>query len=296
MDYHPGKKNLITVSDDKTLRLWDLKNFDQVVEFSSPIDQALCVAAHPFHPIFSCGFASGTMRVFDIEKTCVADNFTQFNKPIKSLAYSPNGDLLVTCCVDGGIALHNANHQHLPTKMMNLQFPPEFVHVAFSPKITCQRVNVFNKNMKLNKNFSMDDDEEPFDKDSQSDNFQDGSEDPSFLTQENITTFDSLFGVMGEYGNNVMIYSADSVILKHQIQVGLIIKSFQFTKNCREIIIVTKDLRVRVYSLARFEGIYLREISSVHRGAVQTTDLSMNGGYMLTGGDDNLIKMWDYDA
>ena len=78
------------------------------------------------------------MRVFDIEKTCVADNFTftQFNKPIMAVAYSPNGDLLVTCCVDGGVALHNAKHQHLPTKMMNLEFAPEFVHVAFSPKIT----------------------------------------------------------------------------------------------------------------------------------------------------------------
>lgn len=91
------------------------------------------------------------MRVFDIEKTCVADNFTftQFNKPINAIAYSPNGDLLVTCCVDGGVALHNAKHQHLPTKMMNLEFSPEFVHVAFSPKITRTRVNVFNRNQKL---------------------------------------------------------------------------------------------------------------------------------------------------
>jgi WD40 repeat protein len=79
-----------------------------VVEFSSPIDQPLCVAAHPYLPIFTCGFASGTMRVFDIEKTCVADEFTQFNKPIKKLSYAPNGNLLVTCCEDGSIALHNA--------------------------------------------------------------------------------------------------------------------------------------------------------------------------------------------
>ena len=57
-----------------------------------------------------------------------------------------------------------------------------------------------------------------------------------------------------------------------------------------------KDLVIRVYSLARFEGIYLRELHSVHRGAVNCTDLSQNGGYMLTGGEDNLVKIWDYDA
>lgn len=73
------------------------------------------------------------MRVFDIEKTCVADEFTQFNKAIKKLAYSPNGNLLVTCCEDGSIALHNATQQHLPTKLMHLQYAPLYVHVSFSP-------------------------------------------------------------------------------------------------------------------------------------------------------------------
>ena len=121
MDFHLAKKNVITVSLDDTIRLWDLTTFDQVVEFSSPIDQPLCVAAHPQLPIFSCGFQSGTMRVFDIEKTCVCDNFTQFSKPIRAIAYSPTGDLLVTCCEDGSVALHNARRQHLPTKILNLE-------------------------------------------------------------------------------------------------------------------------------------------------------------------------------
>ena len=38
----------------------------------------------------------------------MSDNFTQFDKPIRSIAYSPNGDLLVTCCENGSVALHNA--------------------------------------------------------------------------------------------------------------------------------------------------------------------------------------------
>ena len=149
MDFHLAKRNVITVSLDDTIRLWDLNSFDQVVEFSSPIDQPLCVTAHPTLPIFSCGFQSGTMRVFDIEKTCVCENFQQFNKPVKAISYSPNGDLLVTCCVDGSVALHNARRQHLPTKILNLEFAPEFVHVAFSTPILRQKVNAFNRNVQL---------------------------------------------------------------------------------------------------------------------------------------------------
>ena len=90
------------------------------------------------------------MRVFDIEKTCVCDNFTQFSKPIRAIAYSPNGDLLVTCCEDGSIALHNARRQHLPTKILNLEFKPEFVHVAFSQAITRRRLVNFNPNRPIN--------------------------------------------------------------------------------------------------------------------------------------------------
>lgn len=120
--------------------MWNIENFDQNVEFTSPIDQPLALAAHPTRHIFSVGFESGTMRIFDIEKTKVAEEFTQFNKPIKCMAYAPTGDLLITCSVDGSVALHNANRGHLPIKMMHLEFAPMYVHVAFSEPITRQRL------------------------------------------------------------------------------------------------------------------------------------------------------------
>ena len=59
---------------------------------------------------------------------------------------------------------------------------------------------------------------------------------------------------------------------------------------------MTKDQRIRIYSLAVFDGAYLRELQTVHKGAVTCTDLTHNGGFMLTGGQDNLIKIWDYEA
>ena len=48
-----------------------------------------------------------------------------------------------------------------------------------------------------------------------------GDEDEMSIDEEQEMIFmDSLFGIMGEYGNNIMIYSSDSIILKHQINVG----------------------------------------------------------------------------
>ena len=85
--------------------------------------------------------------MFDIQKTCVADQFTQFNKPLKKIRYSPQGDLLVTCCEDGSIALHDARKQHYPTKMMHLEYAPRHIHIAFSPVIkkVSNRVQLFNE-------------------------------------------------------------------------------------------------------------------------------------------------------
>lgn len=61
-------------------------------------------------------------------------------------------------------------------------------------------------------------------------------------------------------------------------------------------IICTKDQRIKFYSLTKFEGQFLREIATVHRGSVLSTDVSSNSGYLLTGGDDCLIKIWDYQV
>ena len=47
MDFHCLKQNIITVSRDKTIRLWDVETFDEVYEFSSPVDQPLCISSHP---------------------------------------------------------------------------------------------------------------------------------------------------------------------------------------------------------------------------------------------------------
>jgi len=48
------------------------------------------------------------MRIFDIDTTEVVDEFSQFNKPIKSISYDNSGKLLIACCVDGSVAIHNA--------------------------------------------------------------------------------------------------------------------------------------------------------------------------------------------
>ena len=74
-DFHLQKQSIITISTDRSIRLWDIETFDEVYEFTSPKEQPLCVAAHPNQPVFACGFEEGKMSLFDIENTEVFDDF-----------------------------------------------------------------------------------------------------------------------------------------------------------------------------------------------------------------------------
>lgn len=75
------------------------------------------------------------------------------------------------------------------------------MHVAFSSLIRKQ----------TQKDFSNDDDEIH----SLQNELRQSNEDEISLVKESEYRWESLFGLMGEYGNNLMVYDTDSIILKN---------------------------------------------------------------------------------
>lgn len=133
-DYNLKRNYIITVSKDKTIRLWGVEgDFQRIYEFVSPNDQAISVSSHPSLPLFACGFESGTLRIFDIERTKVCEVYSQFNLPLEELVYSSDSRLLITASKDGYLAIHNVKLQHQPIKMIPVDFAPPHVSVAFDP-------------------------------------------------------------------------------------------------------------------------------------------------------------------
>jgi len=69
MEYHQGQDSIITVSKDRTIRVFRCDNFEQKDEFyckPDKISQPLCVAGHPTMNRFAVGFEEGETRICDV--------------------------------------------------------------------------------------------------------------------------------------------------------------------------------------------------------------------------------------
>ncbi|XP_061065493.1 WD repeat-containing protein 90 isoform X2 [Eubalaena glacialis] len=117
---------LATVSQDHTVRIWDLATLQQLYDFASPEEAPCAVAFHPTQPTFFCGFSSGAVRSFSLEATEVlvehrrsgtvqlrgkaaASRVCRCHRgAITGLAASPDGSLLFSSCSRGSLAQYHS--------------------------------------------------------------------------------------------------------------------------------------------------------------------------------------------
>ena len=57
--------------------------------------------------------------------------------------------------------------------------------------------------------------------------------------------------------------------------------------------VVLCDNTIRFYGLAKYEGIFIKEIKDLHIKEINRLNCSQNYNYFLTCGQEGLIKVWD---
>ncbi|KAL4676625.1 hypothetical protein H8959_010770 [Pygathrix nigripes] len=98
---------LATVSQDRTVRIWDLATLQQLYDFTSSEEAPCTVTFHPTRPTFFCGFSSGAVRSFSLEATEVLVEHTCHQGAITGLTATPDGRLLFSSCSQGSLAQYN---------------------------------------------------------------------------------------------------------------------------------------------------------------------------------------------
>ncbi|XP_067343724.1 WD repeat-containing protein 90 isoform X1 [Channa argus] len=104
------RRHLTTASSDGTVRIWNMDSLHQLYDFVSE-DSPCTVAFHPSEQVFSCGFSSGVIRVFDVSSAKLLAEHTQHRGEVVGLTFSPNGEFMYSADSQGSLALYNSSEE-----------------------------------------------------------------------------------------------------------------------------------------------------------------------------------------
>uniref|UniRef100_A0A8C3IWC5 WD repeat-containing protein 90 n=1 Tax=Chrysemys picta bellii TaxID=8478 RepID=A0A8C3IWC5_CHRPI len=105
------RKQMATVSQDNTIRIWDLVSMQQLYDFTASDEIPCTVAFHPAQQIFACGFSSGVVRTFSLTASDLLMEHKQHRGAVTGLTFSPDGNLMFSSCSHGTLALYNCAAQ-----------------------------------------------------------------------------------------------------------------------------------------------------------------------------------------
>uniref|UniRef100_A0A3B4T9G9 WD repeat domain 90 n=1 Tax=Seriola dumerili TaxID=41447 RepID=A0A3B4T9G9_SERDU len=103
------RRHLTTASSDGTVRIWNMDSLHQLYDFVSE-DSPCSVAFHPSEQVFSCGFSSGVIRVFDISTAKLLAEH-QHRGEVVGLAFSPDGEFMYSADSQGTLGMYNSSEE-----------------------------------------------------------------------------------------------------------------------------------------------------------------------------------------
>ncbi|XP_009875977.1 PREDICTED: WD repeat-containing protein 90, partial [Apaloderma vittatum] len=104
-------KQMATVSQDNTIRVWDLVSMQQLYDFTAADEMPCAVAFHPTQHILACGFDSGMVRTFSLAASDLLVEHKQHRTAITGLTFSPDGIFMFSSCLQGTLALYTCTEQ-----------------------------------------------------------------------------------------------------------------------------------------------------------------------------------------
>ena len=108
------------------------------------------------------------------------------------------------------------------------------------------------------------------------------------------------FAVLGTHSSIIFIWDVQTFAQKFRINTsGFVIQKMLFSPNGQDLLVISsgQEYKVKFYGLNGFEAIFIKEFSKCHSFAeINDIAVSKNSKYLVTGGSDKIIKIWDYSA
>ncbi|XP_010000960.1 PREDICTED: WD repeat-containing protein 90 [Chaetura pelagica] len=104
-------KQMATLSQDGTIRVWNLVSMQQLYDFRAAEEAPCAVAFHPSQQVLACGFDSGMVRTFSLAASHLLLEHQQHRAPVAGLTFSPDGNFMFSSCLQGTLALYSCKAQ-----------------------------------------------------------------------------------------------------------------------------------------------------------------------------------------
>jgi WD repeat-containing protein 90 len=130
-------KYLSTASDDGSVNIWSMFDRERLVQFEVKSISATCQTLLPFEnnkilqklikyiktannktPLIIVGYSDGSVRIFDIDRKCIATKLKPFSDEITSINYCKNTCIILAGSIEGQIAVLDLN-QGTTTRIIN---------------------------------------------------------------------------------------------------------------------------------------------------------------------------------
>lgn len=247
-------RRMATVSEDHTIRIWDLETMQLLSDFTAPKDSPCAVAYHPSQQVIACGFDSGAIRIFSIGTMSMLAEHKQHRGAVIGLAFNLCADFLYSAGSLGSIALYDTsdNQYQLLRLLGNI--------VALGVKRAPEAFAVSP--------------------DGKSVAFVGPTD--FIVTVVNATSLDEIMRI--DITNLSTIESNRNVI-----DGALRVKYSPL--SVKQLLVTTSNNKLLKFDART--GKIISEIDNIHRSGCTSIDVSPDGRYLLTAGD-KVIKVWDY--
>ncbi|MFH1139864.1 MAG: protein kinase [Pseudomonadota bacterium] len=105
--FSPDEQYILSGGADGFLRLWEIKSGDCQEVFEGHTDRVSCLAFSPDGRLLASGGADGTVRVWDSYSGENLQLFSEHNDYVSAVVFSPDGEHLVSAGYDKTLRLYN---------------------------------------------------------------------------------------------------------------------------------------------------------------------------------------------
>jgi serine/threonine protein kinase len=137
VDWSARGTRIASSSYDKTVRVWDARDGDNLVTYQGHWDRVLTVAWSPDGNLLASAGNDGTIQIWDPQTANLVLTYREHTQPVLALSWSPDGKRIASSCEDKAVQIWDTitgemlhTHRGHNSRILTLAWSPDGKSIA----------------------------------------------------------------------------------------------------------------------------------------------------------------------